>query len=104
MNYEYLELSVSSVALAKIESLFRDAANAEWEDDRLQQELLQLANDCASRLGRIAKGDLQPKLMANTASLDVVAEYLGNMDTKEIHKSWIKRAQEELHRLADLEF
>lgn len=104
MNYEYLELSISTPTLVKIEALIRSAAEAEWEDDKLQVELVDIANNCAARVGRIAMKDLQPKLMAESASLAVVAEYLGNMDTKEIHKSWIRRAQEELRRLADLEF
>ena len=45
--------------LAKLEPMLRAAAEAEWEDEDVAGDLLDLANDFASRLERIEKGDLQ---------------------------------------------
>lgn len=61
MVYETLTISLRSTTLARLEPLLRAAAESEWEDDVVQSELVNLANDLASRLQRIAVGDIQPQ-------------------------------------------
>lgn len=59
MIYETLTLSLRPATIDRLEPVVRQLAAAEWEDDAVQTELINLANDFASRLQRIAKGDVQ---------------------------------------------
>jgi hypothetical protein len=57
--YETLTLSLRPATLLRLEPVIRGVAEAEWEDDAVQTELMNLANDFASRLQRIERGDVQ---------------------------------------------
>lgn len=59
MIYETLTLSLRPATLERLEPLIRKAAEAEWEDEAVQGELMNLTNDFRSRLQRIVKGDIQ---------------------------------------------
>lgn len=59
-NYhEHIPLSITPVAMTRLEPVIRKLAEDEWESDQVQAELMNLANDLASRLQRVAVGDLQ---------------------------------------------
>jgi hypothetical protein len=57
--YEHIPLAIRPRTMALLEPIIRAAAEAEWEDDAVASELMNLANDFASRIQRIEKGDLQ---------------------------------------------
>lgn len=59
MIYETLTLSLRPLTLQRLEPEIRRLAEEEWEDEAVQVELVNLANDFASRLQRIEKGDVQ---------------------------------------------
>lgn len=52
-------VSLTPVALARLEPVLLKLAEDEWEDDSVRSELYDLANDVRARLQRIASGDLQ---------------------------------------------
>lgn len=59
MKFETFTISVRPLTLTRIEGTLRAAAEAEWEDEAVQTELFNLANECASRLQRIERGEFQ---------------------------------------------
>jgi hypothetical protein len=57
--YEHIDLALRPLTLSRMEPALRQLAEEEWESPEVGTELMNLANDIASRLGRIEKGDLQ---------------------------------------------
>lgn len=61
MIEETFQVSLRAVTMAKLEPMLRAAAEAEWESEIVQLDLIELANDLYSRLQRIGIGDVQPQ-------------------------------------------
>jgi hypothetical protein len=52
-------ISLLPATLARLKPVILKLAEDEWEDERVQRDLYDLANDIRSRLQRIEVGDVQ---------------------------------------------